>query len=967
MELDLSDPEPSVLEYARFHGLCTYFSQEQPCPSGLHIPSNDHLNSDLQQSDSEKASLTSLANQANSLTKERLTVSRDVAFLLKFVHSLQESLNEAELYPDPIKRISPLKQEVPIPLSDPELDLQNFGSMDLPDLGNLKIPFERASTKKDEGLEWPANYYDYPIKYLKQVKFEKLTLSKQDLIFLHTTVQDTYTCRDSEKIEAESIKYTRNPALQPLTPPLLPISPQITPYVPSSPANHLELLSESSNSGAAELEALDEHIVREDALVPPSGSGRSEGSDQMLLEFIQELDSDSLQGAPEPEPSPILKRKIQDLKVEGPLTPPIFHDSQAKKIKSVSFPEMLHEYIPDLSNFESGDDILNSQESFSDFYKEIVPVVEEVNKNIENEKLSEVDTTRRVDVPDLDFSLPTLPWEKYGHKKRGKHPVGETELDAQTKFILQVKRNDLRLVSSWHGLAKLERDLHWSPFPTQLGVITINEKLQDDGILGELLAELSTSDIATSSTDIWKRDQLRFFDDEEDREDELEVVELQEGEGVESFIRKKRLEIEDDDINNPPGGRETKGTTLGTLIRNVPHKEFEDQCHRDDFSAVQRGLLPPPGHQQAPMELDGGLMFGGMFSASVALHKFMKLHGRTARTGVGDESIAVEINIPVQRSGDRPTSLSHEGLQGVVLTTASREVQDSCSPPRPTALMLPPTPTNLQPCSFIISSTLLQQRTLTRQVEKIYKDAELMERDFSLLHSPSQEADLLLSPSTGLILTSLQQIKQRALPGQPDRSPIKERISKLQLRYERLIVLVSEGVSQEVEEAGSRRLADARDPEALKELEVFSSKMEADVMTKYIEGGELALSRAIVGEMAGWGLPHGSEDIGDVKLLQEETLWELFLRRAGFNPFAAQVILASLKTPYDLQLRTSSPPAFASPSKSLRIFGLPAFILMSAEERVEHFQVLLGGGRILNRVSTVLDQSWPSAVNGFAV
>jgi hypothetical protein len=39
--------------------------------------------------------------------------------------------------------------------------------------------------------------------------------------------------------------------------------------------------------------------------------------------------------------------------------------------------------------------------------------------------------------------------------------------------------------------------------------------------------------------------------------------------------------------------------------------------------------------------------------------------------------------------------------------------------------------------------------------------------------------------------------------------------------------------------------------------------------------------------------------------------------------------------------------------------------MMGEEERVGFFQVLMGGSRILKRVSRLLDQEWVSAVHGF--
>lgn len=96
------------------------------------------------------------------------------------------------------------------------------------------------------------------------------------------------------------------------------------------------------------------------------------------------------------------------------------------------------------------------------------------------------------------------------------------------------------------------------------------------------------------------------------------------------------------------------------------------------------------------------------------------------------------------------------------------------------------------------------------------------------------------------------------------------------------------------------------------------------------------------------------------------TQWELFLRRAGFNTYAAQVIIGSLQTPDPYPLSFSSP-SVSGIFETVEVLGLTAFILMDADERVRRFQALLGGSRILKRVNRVLEQEWPSAVNGFAI
>jgi hypothetical protein len=777
----------------------------------------------------------------------------------------------------------------------------------------------------------------------------------------------------------------------------------LTPYVPSSPGNYLELLSESTNSIAVEAKALEDSIMKTDGLV----RRESDNSDAMLLDdfdpsqaYSHFFDSPS---------SPPPKRKIEDLKVEGPLTPPIFSETPLKRLKSVSFPKLLYEYIPELpSRFESGDDILNSQVSFVDVFREqLEGYTNDTIQRVENEKLSEVDTTTRVDIPTLDFSLPVAPWNEFARQRAAKHPTTESELDAQTKFLHRVKRNDLQSASSWHGISKLERDLTWTPFPTA-ATVTFNEKILGEEVLCKMLAGLTTDDITTSSTDSWKRDGLRILEENEDSDAELEVAEFQERNDMNALIRKRKLEMEEAEMDAEYKSKEAR---VEGPIYNVPEiqqPEVPSAPPREVIQSHHWGSLPPtpkrrieqsrqrvskPQQPSQPKEDDSGLMFGGSFSASAALHKFMEIQGKPVPTvnpvkerasGTNHKSATPFFTMPVRKV---------DTLQVLPPLGEMHHEKPATLPPLPE---LPSVPSILHPCSFIISTTLLQRRNLTREIEKLYPNAEFMQRDFTAPHSAVQEADLLLSPSTGLIFTSLQQVKQRALPGQPDHSPLKERVFKLQYQYERLVVLISEGLTRTMEEYGSSRPIDNSDNEAITLFEKFAGKLEGDIVVKYVRGGEQALARSIVGEMAKWGLPHGSKDIGKLKAVQDEgtvstlistlapthsilpstclassivtnaTQWELFLRRAGFNTYAAQVIIGSLQTPDPYPLSFSSPSA-SGISETVEVLGLTAFILMDAGERIRRFQALLGGSRILKRVNGVLDQEWPSAVNGFAV
>ncbi|KAI9846750.1 MAG: hypothetical protein M1830_007430, partial [Pleopsidium flavum] len=106
------------------------------------------------------------------------------------------------------------------------------------------------------------------------------------------------------------------------------------------------------------------------------------------------------------------------------------------------------------------------------------------------------------------------------------------------------------------------------------------------------------------------------------------------------------------------------------------------------------------------------------------------------------------------------------------------------------------------------------------------------------------------------------------------------------------------------------------------------------------------LAKWIAGVMIKYGVRESS-----AHLLQDETLWELFLRRAGLNAFAAQVILAALKAPDDQASGDTIQRDGAD-------FGLTAFVKMPMKERIRRFEHLLGGTRILLRVSEQLDIRW---------
>jgi hypothetical protein len=631
----------------------------------------------------------------------------------------------------------------------------------------------------------------------------------------------------------------------------------------------------------------------------------SDSSDSMLLDVMH---PPSFSPVAEGNSSTVLKCRAEDLKVEGPLTPPILSDSPMKKLKSVTFPEMLHESIPDapwIKSFDNDEDELNdgSEPDFDELFKDIAPYHRQATLKVGNEKLSGPDTTARVDVPDLDFALPVAPWNEYSQRKGGKHRPGDTELRAQTKFLLRMKREDLKAATSWHGLSYLDRSLPWGILTSKTSKINLDEKLHGETEFGKLHAEITNGTVATSSSQVWKTDGLRILD-EEDEEDEIEPEDIEERRDIEALIRKRKLEIEEE---------APKILRKRTAPQSPPHSQFSPaqdvmrSSHWNNKMPVAHKLERSEDLQQGePLSQatssrhkalkaltessSNDLMFGG-FSATSALHKFMETQGRVIKSS--------DLKSAVAKRPTKDTFATSSRTLPVRSTEPSQDHVTAVLRPLP---HLPQVPQHLKPCSFIISSAFLQQRSLIKQVEKLYQQAEIVYRDYGQPHSPAKEADILLSPSTGLILPTLQQIKQQSLPGQPDRSPVKERMTVLQQRYERLLVVVSEGLSHEMENHGSSRPEDSRDKDAIARYKAFASQLDGEVSVKYVPGGEQALARSVVVEMAKYGLAHGSKDIGDIKLMAAETTVShtishhpkhLLINRSGRFSFAGWALTPS--------------------------------------------------------------------------
>ena len=731
-----------------------------------------------------------------------------------------------------------------------------------------------------------------------------------------------------------------------MSPRLLPLSPIATPYILSSDTGHLDLLADLTSPTGEEAREAERKIFKNDAIVlPKTADFSSPLSDPIFLESDSPGDIYSpLKGIKDPPSSPPpLRAPLRDRKVEVPLSPLHLECTPLSKKKSVSFSETIPELISKLPPPIPKPENTSSSDIDAFFDEAIAPIGLKAEWTIEQEQLQEEDTTLRVLVPVMDFSLPIAPW-----KANFQTPMLDNEGKWYEKILAEMKALHFSK-HIWPMSGKAERELRWAPFPSALGRVESQERIRDDGSTTKFLEQPERVDVNTLT---WKPEGLRVLDDLADSDDELEEGRFPEETNFEFLVRKRKLEL--DEFQSIPSGSD-EGNNMPKAIpsskRHAAAVFLEENLH--STTQVDSITKINPGKRAV---IDA-------FTTMGALDEFLSI-----RKGIVNKTklLKAEHHFPTSSSTASLNPPEETSDNNVPAPVSKRQVLPSPD------ISPPPSPT-----PFVISATLLSSRPLFRRIEHLFPSAAFIERDFSLHlpspqrppsnsssnpqpHPPSpkhtaapplpnttiaDEADLLLSPSTGLIYTTLQKIKQCSLPGQVSHSAIRERVLRTSPRYERLLILVSENRHE-----GASGL-DNGDTNAFIEFTAFCSNVtESEIHVTFLASGEEDLAKWIVAMMIKYAVAEHEE----VKLIQEETLWEIWLRRAGMNAFAAQAVLGRLKAGESC----GSVDDWEKGNGFEGEWGLKAFVNMSARERYQRFEILLGGRRMLGKIGEVVDGRW---------
>ena len=635
--------------------------------------------------------------------------------------------------------------------------------------------------------------------------------------------------------------------------------------------------------------------------------------------------------------SPAVKRrKVQDIKVEGPLTPIEFGGSPADRAHGADFSFGLADAIPLPVSDSSIIDLAAVGNDIDELIRGLArPLAGSVNHDIENENLVELDTTMRVQVPRLENVALRPPWSIYNRLD-----ASDITLEVQRMLLAMTKKELLKDEVKWDGVSKLDRLLPWSAFPSHLGKVVREEDFDEDGSSQRYLSVMEYDEEVDLQDYVSKMEGLRILGDQDSDFDELECIEynIQEPEDVEVplHVMPERPVLP---LQATAVGEAVKPPHHLRMIVSAPISGLDALLRKRKLQLEGEDTGQRKKLSSACASLTIGNTLGSRgdgFLQDRGLIGFMQLHG-------------AKPDQPSTKKADNALS----AMPAAVMVAPERI--DLVPKQRSRPLLRPPISDANRPVQVVVDSTVLTNRSVIRQLQSLLPELDIIER--VAVHRQSATAtaselagdsDLALSPSTGLITTTLQKLKQKPLPGQTSFSGVRDKISRISSRYERLLVLVSQGQQASVHD---HVVLDERDSEALADFISFTCSLDCSVEVTYVHGGEDELAHWTAAAISRHGLALQDDA---TQLLPEETMWERFLRTAGMNAYAAQVVLGKLKVPRSQAGMEGS----AMSSQENAVFGLAAFVLMSTRERVRALGDVMGGERVLGRVGAVIDGGW---------
>ncbi|KAK1674069.1 hypothetical protein BDP55DRAFT_667871 [Colletotrichum godetiae] len=545
---------------------------------------------------------------------------------------------------------------------------------------------------------------------------------------------------------------------------------------------------------------------------------------------------------------------------------------------------------------------------------------ETMTRKLEQEQVEVIGAIARMHPPALDFSTPTPDWQGAAHGPR--------------EMFLWIRNQNIgHLTSSpWPRNRQEQTDLRWIPFPSSLGHVDVRESVEDGRVLQHLLNGRRSTALPTSVDYVRQIRTLKVLrsdnDDEELpmpwKEDQAESSSPAPRENLMQLIRKRKQEQ-----NAMADPIDQESPTVGVKCRRTSTQSKPTKTHGP-------GLLLGENESDAAGKL---------------LANYMDLRGAKRVESPFDPLFP----ITKRKASQAPAPI-------VKQVSSKHEIPQSTIKKAPVDAPAPAVRHTSGPSRIIISTTL--PREIISALQAKLSDIDLVDRDFSRhntrVWSPgsvktvekpsplSYEADIIPSPTTGIIITSILKVRQKPLPGSKTQfSQLRDRVARVAPLYKQLLILVSEG-NPTAEHIGPLNAADA----AVYTFFVafacsVSNSNGCTIEVAYVAGGQKTLAHWTCA-LVSMHLKEASHQVQQV-IMSEETEWEVFLRHAGFNMYAAQVALAVVKGGHPVADVNGDGGGNNHQDRTL-----VRFLRMSPSERASALTGFLGGGSLVDRVNARL-------------
>ncbi|KAK4448469.1 hypothetical protein QBC34DRAFT_449544 [Podospora aff. communis PSN243] len=940
------DPDMEADEYARWNGL-TVDSRFEPWPRLV----DDDIQISTTVDGAEPGSLFEIPFLQECLFREIIPTPEQWQLPAPSMLLIQKACKQysegevaaliADVCVSEISELKKLKMEIPALRSDHVTDcgqlakaVDEFKKAQILELGLPLFP-----DRPDGGLGFPEKDKKGDEALMKKFREESLEMKRESLVFLMQNLKADWTDSDREEMLESVSTYRGVGARERLTPPLSPLLKPISDYfIPDDEDCNIPEPSEAGSMISADLEAAESRIFEDDLNFWSSVATNQLPSpdrydDLDISEMIRagELSSNDPFASPQPLP--------RDTKVDVPLFIPEREDEWQRAKTKVLDPEDLAKartFIHSSDPVISTADVLDPQ--FTNFINAKAVFLTRAS---EQEKLQPLDATARISVPVLDFSIPALEW--------GSHRLTEAEM---FRWIMDRTILAPRMMK-WPGSKAAEMKMVWRPLEKTNKEPILSESIDtDDSLFVRFLERPKKDEVATSADCIKRRSGFAFSRSSKDDDSEIEMEDAVRSPvapprsksrqpSLSGMSSKNRTRLPD---SRPQSSQKLGEKLLGdSSVRSKGKKRVLDEMLQRTQPASTPDRSDPNTQIARPMNLS-------MLESANVLHGFMSDYTNIAPL------IGNYVDMYTQKK--QKTIQSHHFSDPLASATgplipktqplAIEQANPTYQQPKPILAMAPElTPPNIPP-RVIISSAI--SKPLVDLIKSHIPDIDLLERDYNKrrppgwypgLRSPNaDEADLTISPATGILLTTMVKLRQKPLPGKSGQVIFRHVLENVAARYENLIVLVSEGNKSD-ETMIPLSQSDAK---VLVEFQGYAAGLQTDVRLLYVGGGNETLAKWVAAAICKHA-PEASA-VQDM-LLPVETRWEMFLRRAGMNAYGAQVTLGTLKVP-DGELAIGEG----------RMYGLPLFVMMEPGERIVALEDALGGRKVLVRVSQALDEPW---------